>query len=114
MTEDAPSETSAGLGAAIRDRGVHFAVWAPAATSVDVEVHGDGEPTYHPLDAGVEGLHQGLVPGLTAGSRYKYRLDRGESYPDPASRFQPEGVHGPSEVVDPLSFQWSDETWPGL
>ena len=51
---------------------------------------------------------------MAAGSRYKYRLDRGQSYPDPASRFQPEGVHGPSEVVDPLAFQWSDETWPGL
>ena len=43
-----------------------------------------------------------------------YRLDRGPSYPDPASRFQPEGVHGPSEVIDPLAFRWSDETWPGL
>ena len=70
--------------------------------------------TYHPLVGGAQGLHEGLVPGLTAGSRYKYRLDRGQSYPDPASRFQPEGVHGPSEVVDPLAFQWSDETWPGL
>ena len=51
---------------------------------------------------------------MATGSRYKYRLDRGQSYPDPASRFQPEGVHGPSEVVDPLAFPWSDETWPGL
>ncbi len=43
-----------------------------------------------------------------------YRLDRGQSYPDPASRFQPEGVHGPSEVIDPLAFQWTDDTWSGL
>ena len=114
MTEKAPSETSADLGATIRDGGVHFAVWAPAATSVEVEVHGGGGLTHHPLVSGANGLHEGLVPGLAAGSRYKYRLDRGQSYPDPASRFQPEGVHGPSEVVDPLAFQWSDETWPGL
>ena len=51
---------------------------------------------------------------MAAGSRYTYRLDRGQSYPDPASRFQPEGVHGPSEVDRPAGVSWSDETWPGL
>src|ERR687889_1234349 len=114
MTESPPFEPICAFGATIQDGGVHFAVWAPAASSVEVEVHGDGEPTYHPLTSGAQGLHEGLVPGLAAGSRYKYRLDRGQSYPDPASRFQPEGVHGPSEVIDPLAFHWSDETWSGL
>jgi maltooligosyltrehalose trehalohydrolase len=111
---DSPSEASSDLGATIQVDGVHFAVWAPAATSVEVEVHGEGGLTHHPLIGGAQGLHQGIVPGLAAGSRYKYRLDRGQSYPDPASRFQPEGVHGPSEVVDPRAFHWSDDTWPGL
>src|SRR4051794_5055382 len=114
MTESSPSETSADLGATIRDGGVHFAVWAPEATSVEVELHAEGGLTYHPLRAGADGLHEGLVPELTAGAHYTYRLDRDQSYPDPASRFQPEGVHGPSEVVDTLAFAWSDETWPGL
>ena len=52
------------LGATIRDGGVHFAVWAPAATSVEVEVHGEGGQAHHPLVAGAHGLHEGLVPGL--------------------------------------------------
>jgi maltooligosyltrehalose trehalohydrolase len=113
MTES-PSQPDADLGATLQDGGVHFAVWAPAATSVEVEVHGEGGLTHHPLVGDARGLHQGLVPGLAAGSRYMYRLDRDRSYPDPASRFQPEGVHGPSEIVDPRSFRWSDDTWPGL
>src|SRR5215217_5453786 len=114
MTERFSSKPRSDLGATVRDGGVHFAVWAPAATTVEVEVHGERGLTHHPLLRGANGLHEGPVPGLTAGARYKYRLDRGQSYPDPASRFQPEGVHGPSEVVDLLAFQWSDETWPGL
>jgi maltooligosyltrehalose trehalohydrolase len=107
-------EPDSSLGATIQEGGVHFAVWAPAATFVEVEVHSEDGFTYHPLAVGDQGVYEGFVPGLAAGTRYKYRLDRGQSYPDPASRFQPEGVHGPSEVVDPLAFHWSDETWPGL
>ncbi len=114
MTGSSPSQPAADLGATIRDGGVHFAVWAPAATSVEVEVHGERGLIHHPLAGDTDGLYEGLVPGLEAGSRYMYRLDRDQSYPDPASRFQPEGVHGPSEVVDPLAFAWSDEDWPGL
>ncbi len=93
---------------------MHFAVWAPAAQSVEVEVHGEGALTLYPLVGDARGFHVGLVPGLAAGSRYMYRLDRGQSYPDPASRFQPEGVHGPSEVIDPRAFQFTDQSWSGL
>src|SRR5215210_4140471 len=114
MTESSSSKPSRDLGANIEDGGVHFAVWAPAASSVEVEVYAKDALTHHPLIRDADGLHEGLVPGLVAGTRYKYRLDRGQSYPDPASRFQPEGVHGPSEVIDPLLFAWSDETWSGL
>lgn len=56
----------------------------------------------------------GLVPGVRAGDRYRYLLDGDGPYPDPASRFQPEGVHGPSEVVDPDQFPWSDGDWKGI
>jgi maltooligosyltrehalose trehalohydrolase len=66
-----------------------------------------------PLDRGPDGFFTGFVAGLRAGVRYRYRLDGHGPYPDPASRFQPSGVHGPSEVVDPRSFRWSSEEWRG-
>ena len=114
VTGSRPPALSSRLGATIQIGGVHFAVWAPAAKSVEVEVHGKGGLVHYSLSRDAHGFHEGLVPGLSAGSRYKYRLDRGPSYPDPASRFQPEGVHGPSEVIDPLAFQWTDDSWSGL
>jgi maltooligosyltrehalose trehalohydrolase len=56
-----------------------------------------------------------LVEGVGPGVRYRFQLDGEEALlPDPASRYQPEGVHGPSEVVDPSQFEWSDRGWPGL
>ena len=56
----------------------------------------------------------GEVAGVGAGTRYRYRLDGDRVFPDPISRFQPEGVHGPSEVVDPVAFRWSDGEWRGM
>jgi maltooligosyltrehalose trehalohydrolase len=65
------------------------------------------------LTAEPAGYFSGLVPGLQAGGRYRFRLDGGRTlYPDPASRFQPDGPHGPSQVVDPTAFRWGDEAWP--
>jgi maltooligosyltrehalose trehalohydrolase len=58
-------------------------------------------------------MHEGVVAGIGPGARYRLRLDDGPALPDPCSRFQPKGVHGPSEVVDP-AFAWTDEGWPGL
>ena len=68
---------------------------------------------FYPLEPEQNGYYSGLVPAAGAGSLYKYRLDDGESYPDPASRFQPDGPHGFSKVVDPDSFRWSDASWRG-
>ena len=90
--------------------GVHFRVWAPRAARVEVDL-GDRDV---PLDAERGGYHAGLVPGAQAGSLYTYRLDGGRGYPDPASRFQPEGPHGPSEVIDPGRFAWTDDSWSGV
>ena len=56
----------------------------------------------------------GLVAGVSAGARYRYRINGGHAYPDPASRYQPEGVHGPSAVVDPAQFAWTDGGWRGI
>jgi maltooligosyltrehalose trehalohydrolase len=61
-----------------------------------------------------EGYHAGFVRAAQTGARYTYRLDGKGSYPDPASRFQPDGPHGPSEVVDPDRFGWTDEGWSGV
>ena len=61
-----------------------------------------------PLQAEASGYFSGLAPNARAGSRYKYKLDGGEASPDPASRFQPDGPHGSSMVVDPADFRWAD------
>lgn len=90
--------------------GVHFRVWAPTRRRVDLVLEdGDGA---HPLAAEGNGYFSGLVGDARAGTRYRYRVDGGESYPDPASRYQPDGPHGPSEVVDPR-FAWTDDAWHG-
>lgn len=99
------------LGATIVDGGVHFLVWSPGSDRVDVVVEGAG---VHPLEGDGEGYFSARVDGLGPGARYRYRLDGADDYPDPASRSQPEGVHGPSEVVDPGAFEWSDAGWEGV
>jgi maltooligosyltrehalose trehalohydrolase len=93
----------------------HVRVWAPQARRVLV-VHGpasrpDTETTA--LDAEAGGYHSGAIRGVL-GDRYRFKLDDGERlYPDPASRFQPEGPEGPSEIVDPHTFRWTDHAWTG-
>lgn len=92
--------------------GVHFRVWAPRHRAVDV-VYGPGETRVLHLEPQPDGYFAGLAPDAAAGTRYRYRLDGGASYPDPASRYQPDGPHGPSCVVDPGAFRWSDDGWMG-
>jgi len=66
-----------------------------------------------PLEKGARGYFAAVLEGVEPGSRYFFRLNGHQDRPDPASRFQPQGVHGPSEVVDP-HFPWSDDSWAGL
>jgi maltooligosyltrehalose trehalohydrolase len=66
------------------------------------------------LDRDADGVHSCLATGIGAGARYKFRIDGGDAFPDPRSRFQPDGVHGPSEVIDHAAFEWSDREWRGL
>jgi maltooligosyltrehalose trehalohydrolase len=91
--------------------GVHFRVWAQNRRKVEVLLA--GAPAF-PLKPEEHGYFSGLVDAAGAGTRYRYRLDGGEAFPDPASRFQPEGPHGPSEVIDPSRYRWKDESWRGL
>lgn len=67
-----------------------------------------------PLQRGGEGCFQSTLPAYQAGDLYGFRVDGQGPFPDPASRRQPQGVHGPSEIVDPLSFVWRDAGWRGL
>ncbi len=92
----------------------HFRLWAPKAREIDVVLE-DGtssEPIFYPLTPEAGGYFSGAV-NVGAGSRYRFRVNRGENfYPDPASRFQPQGPHGPSCIVDPRQFRWADTNWP--
>jgi maltooligosyltrehalose trehalohydrolase len=98
------------LGASIRWDGVQFGVWAPSARNVEVLI-GDAR---HQLERGDDGVHTGVVPGMSAGALYQFSVDGAPGTPDPRSKYQPEGVHGPSEVIDLASFGWTDQEWPGL
>jgi len=102
------------LGAWITPEGTAFRVWAPRSDRVDVVVEGVDGPVDHALTRSPDGMFTARLPGVGAGDRYRYRLDGDRLLPDPASRFQPDGVHGPSEVVDPASFTWTDARWTGL
>lgn len=108
------SEWSLRLGAWPTTGGVRFRVWTPSADRVEVVVEDQEAKRAWPLVREEGGYFGGLVEGIGPGARYRYRLDGGDSFPDPASRFQPEGVHGPSEVVDPHAFQWTDQDWQGM
>jgi maltooligosyltrehalose trehalohydrolase len=96
----------------IGDGLVDFRVWAPAARRVDVVRSSDGLPRALTPEEG--GYHAGILEARI-GDLYQFRLDDpARLYPDPASRFQPQGPHGASEIVDPRSFQWTDGPWPGV
>jgi maltooligosyltrehalose trehalohydrolase len=94
-----------------RHGGVHARVWAPARR--EVELVKDGETQGIRLDAEANGFFSGAA-GLAPGDGYWFRLDGDLLRPDPASRFQPEGPHGPSQVVDPDAFRWTDPDWDGV
>src|SRR5438128_2143151 len=86
-------------------------VWAPASRSV-VVAFDDGRE--EPLDPEHDGYFSATIHAA-AGSRYQFRLDSGDrAYPDPASRFQPDGPHGSSEIIDPRTFAWTDDAWQGI
>src|SRR5262249_52822252 len=89
-----------------------FRVWAPFSERVQLHILSPQECVM-PMQHKRNGYHQATIEGLAQGSRYKYRLANGKELPDPVSRYQPEGVHGPSEVVDPR-FDWQDQQWFGL
>ena len=91
--------------------GVHFRVWAPRCRELAIEIEGLAPVS---LAAEPGGYFSGSVREARAGMRYRLRPDRGDgAWPDPASRFQPDGPHGASEIVDPGAFRWTDAGWRG-
>ena len=96
----------------LRDGAVRFAVWAPRARRVSVRTGAGGATAVAALERGADGMFAAVVPGIGAGTDYFYRLDDHDR-PDPVSRHQPLGVRGPSRVVDPRAFAWTDEAWRG-
>ncbi|MFW5863651.1 MAG: malto-oligosyltrehalose trehalohydrolase [Desulfohalobiaceae bacterium] len=90
-----------------------FRVWAPFQSRVLLSLQTPQQKEV-PLQQDSWGYWQGLIPGVPPGSKYFYRLQKGELLPDPASRLQPHGVHQTSEVVDHAGFAWQDQDWPGL
>jgi len=97
------------FGAEITPDGVRFALWAPTAREVSL-VLDDAEL---PLEAASDGWYRHVAKNAGDGSRYGYKIDGNLVVPDPASRFQPDDVHGLSRVVDPGAYAWSDMAWTG-
>jgi maltooligosyltrehalose trehalohydrolase len=103
-------------GAEPAPAGVHFRVYAPKRARVAIVVQAAGSRRARTIALAPDGggYFSGLADDVRVGDRYQVRLDDDRDlYPDPTSRFQPEGPGGPSEVVDPAAFAWTDRAWRG-
>ena len=97
----------------IEGGGANFRIWAPGCKTVGLLLESAGtEPVTSPMEALPEGWHALTVPDTKAGTLYRFVLPDGMRVPDPASRFQPQDVHGPSEVIDPAAYDWT-VAWSG-
>jgi maltooligosyltrehalose trehalohydrolase len=106
-------QTAINLGATYLGEGrCRFLVWAPYAEELEVHLVSPREALF-PLVKDERGYFSGEIEGVEPGCLYVYRLNGGQAFPDPVSRFQPRGVHGPSQVADP-HFSWEDGAWCGI
>jgi malto-oligosyltrehalose trehalohydrolase len=101
------------FGAEISAAGTRFRLWAPAARQVELDLTLDGSRRALEMSALADGWFETNVADAPAGTRYAFRIDGGVAVPDPASRFNPDDVHEPSMVVDPLAYEWRDAGWTG-
>ncbi|MCX4187690.1 malto-oligosyltrehalose trehalohydrolase [Methylophaga sp. OBS4] len=123
MTTDKRQHNMPFGAAPLPDGGVSFQLWAPAAAQVDVCLthrHVDDSDkniaARHvtlQMESGAEGCFSITTDLAATGTLYFFRIDGDQRIPDPASRFQPEDVHGPSEVIDPAGWSWQDTDWRG-
>jgi malto-oligosyltrehalose trehalohydrolase len=93
------------------DGSVRFRVWAPEAAFLHLALEGSAERM--PMARVDGGWHELVTAAATAGSLYRFVLPNGMQVPDPASRFQPRDVNGPSEVIDPAAYRWRSVAWKG-
>ncbi len=101
------------FGAEVLERGgVCFRLWAPTAREVALELSGGRAPSRMPMRAAGDGWYETVSAEAAAGAHYRYRIGE-HAVPDPASRFQPQGVHGPSQVVDARDYRWRETGWAG-
>ena len=92
---------------------MRFRLWAPAARQIELCLQEEDADRVIRMPHQDAGWYELVTREAGAGSRYRFRIDGDMRVPDPASRFQPEDVHGPSEVIDPTAFAWSDDDWHG-
>jgi maltooligosyltrehalose trehalohydrolase len=95
------------------DGSVRFRLWAPAAKKVDLCLGDVTRATHIPLEQLDRGWFELVTDAAKPGTQYRFRIDEEQKVPDPASRFQPRDVHGPSEVIDAEAFDWEDDSWQG-
>ena len=112
--EQFPVNWHPSLGAVVQEQGTTFEVWAPEARTIDLIIENKSHPITHALQFSEDGKWRCFLPDVTAGEFYRYRINGDRVLPDPASRFQPHGVHGPSQVINPHLFDWSDRNWQGI
>jgi maltooligosyltrehalose trehalohydrolase len=96
-------------GPSFEDSGIRFRLWAPGQERIALAIEGRAAI---PMKRAANGFFETLVTGLAAGAHYRFALADGRQVPDPASRFQPEDVNGPSEAIDPAAYRWR-ESWRG-
>jgi len=96
----------------LADEACEFLVWAPNAKSLTLHLIGREDEMIE-MERLERGYHHAVAQGASLGDRYFYRMEDGRELPDPASRFQPEGVHRSSEIVDLQEFEWTDQNWKG-
>jgi maltooligosyltrehalose trehalohydrolase len=103
------------LGARYGPDATRFRIWAPRHEHLELVLN-PGLPSEgrRPLSRMPDGTFTGVFDGINPGDLYAYAPDEHASFPDPASRFQPHGVHGPSAVIDPAAYHWSDADWRGV
>jgi maltooligosyltrehalose trehalohydrolase len=120
---DAPIQRRYPIGAELIGEGrTHFRVWAPRANRVDLVIEDqpgkdrdtEAAPTFRKLAEESGGYFSGSAD-VAAGALYRFRINKAKDFhPDPASRFQPDGPHDSSQVIDPTTFKWTDRAWPGV
>ena len=94
--------------------GVKFQLWAPQANRVDLCLMEEGEEIQLEMEVNKQGWFHIQTTQARVGSRYLFCIDENTRVPDPASRYQPDDVHGPSQVIDPRTWEWQDANWQGL